>query len=99
MFKLFTQPGIKLFLHLWKMFKLFLPTSNFSLTDEVSAVVHKSEGFSNLRVDSWIVPEVLNVQVVNQLLPLLRSEGTVQELTDLINDRPQVSLHVLVENE
>ena len=81
------------------MFELFLPTPNFSLTDEIPSFVHESESFSNFCVDSWIVSEVLDVQVLYQLLLLLLGERTVQELGNLVNNRAQVSLHVLVEYE
>ena len=42
--------------------------------DEVSSFVHKSD----FHVDSWIVPEVLDVKVLYQLLLLLLAEGAVQ---------------------
>ena len=99
LFELFRQPGFELSLHFWEILKFFLPASDFSLTDKIPRCVHESQCFSKFSIDSRIVPEVLDVQVLNQLLLLLLAQLTLQELSNLIDDGAEVPLHVLVEDE
>ena len=54
---------------------------------------------AHLGVDSRVVPEVLDVQVLNELLLLLLGQGTVEELADLVDDRAEISLHVFIKTE
>ena len=94
------QPDIKKSLHLREIFKFLPPATNFSLPDEVASLVKQPECLPHLvGVDRGVVPEVLDVEVLNELLLLLLGEGTVEERTDFVNDRAEVSLHILVKTE